>query len=164
MISIDETTRQMMVLAAKKMATVLRRQYIAEVTLAYCQGSASRAQRVFGWGYETVKKALKEKEKGIVCADAFHLRGVRRAEEANPKLSQDIRSLAEAHTQSQADPQFKSTFAYTRLTGKSLRDALIAEKGWQADELPSVRSLRDILNRMGFKLRRVQKRKPKKNS
>lgn len=164
MIPIDEKTRKMIVLAAKKMATVPRRQYIAEATLAYCQGSPSRAHRMFGWGYNTVAKSLREKATGIVCLDAFHLRGETRAEVANPKLAEDIQSLAEAQTQSQADPQFKSTFAYTRLTGQSLRDALIAEKGWQAEQLPGARSLRDILNRLGFKLRRVQKRKPQKKS
>jgi len=56
----------------------------------------------------------------------------------------------------------KNTFAYTRVTAKAVRQKLIEEKGWKDEELPKERSISDILNRLGYKLQRVQKTKPQK--
>ena len=43
-----------------------------------------------------------------------------------------------------------------------MRKALIEEKGWTSEQLPHVNTIGEILNRLGFKLRRVQKTKPLK--
>jgi hypothetical protein len=146
--------------ASRALTGPKRRRFQAEVCLQYLDGSATRAERVFGWSRHTVKLGLNELRTGIECLDAFSLRGNRRTEDKCPQLEQDIRSLVDGH--SQADPQFRSTLAWTRLTGEAVREALIQEKGWTDEELPSVRTLRDILNRLGYRLRRVQKTKPKK--
>ena len=74
----------------------------------------------------------------------------------------DIRALVEP--ESQADPQLKNTFAYTRITAKAVRQKLIEEKGWSEDQAPKERTINDILNRLGYKLHRVQKTKPQKKS
>jgi sialic acid synthase SpsE len=42
--------------------------------------------------------------------------------------------------------------------------AALAEKGYSDDELPSERTLRDILNRMNYRLKRIQKGKPLKKT
>ena len=66
---------------------------------------------------------------------------------------------------SQADPNFKSVFAYTRVTAKSIRQSLIDEKGYTDEQLPTERTINNLLNRLGYRLKRVQKTKPlKKNS
>ena len=39
---------------------------------------------------------------------------------------------------------------------------LIEEKNWPEELLPKERTISNILNRMGYKLRKVQKAKPKK--
>jgi hypothetical protein len=44
-----------------------------------------------------------------------------------------------------------------------VRTALL-EKGYTDDELPSERTLRDILNRMNYRLKRIQKGKPLKKT
>ena len=44
-----------------------------------------------------------------------------------------------------------------------MRDALIV-KGHDANELPSIRTMRDILNRMNYRLKRIQKGKPSKKT
>jgi len=75
-------------------------------------------------------------------------------------LEADIRALADP--ESQADPKFQSPFLYTRMTAKAMRQALIDQKGWTDEELPHVNTLGEILNRLGYKLRRVQKTKPLK--
>ena len=72
----------------------------------------------------------------------------------------DIRALADP--ESQADPKFQSPFLYTRITAKGMRQALIDQKGWTDEELPHVNTIGVILNRLGYKLRSVQKTKPLK--
>ena len=43
-----------------------------------------------------------------------------------------------------------------------MRGALITNKGWHLEELPCEKTIGNILNRLGFRLRRVQKAKPLK--
>ena len=43
-----------------------------------------------------------------------------------------------------------------------MREALITKKGWHPTELPCEKTIGNILNRLGFRLRRVQKAKPLK--
>jgi hypothetical protein len=61
---------------------------------------------------------------------------------------------------SQTDPKFQGRFNYTRLTAKAVRQALIEEKGWEEEDLPHENTIGVLLNRLGYRLRRVQKRKP----
>jgi len=70
-----------------------------------------------------------------------------------------LRELAEAH--SQQDPSFKTTIAYTRLTAREAINQLL-EQGFSREQLPSVRTMADVLNRMDYRLRRVVKAKPVK--
>lgn len=146
--------------AATRLTGQERRAFIAEVTQTLCHGSARRSERLFGWGRQTAELGLREAEFGIHCVEHFEERGRVRSEDADPALAQAIRELADPHTQ--ADPQMQSALRYTRLTAKALRQALIDEKGFTAEQLPSVRSLRRILNRMGYRLKRIQKTKPLK--
>ncbi len=89
------------------------------------------------------------------------LRGRQRSEEANPQLAVDIRLIVEPHTHS--DPELKTQRQYTNLAAAEVRQALV-ERGYQEDQLPSERTLRDILNRMNYRLKRIQKGKPLKKT
>lgn len=146
--------------AAKKLTGPKRRAFEAQVALDYLCGDARLAESVFGWSRHTVTLGLHEQRTGITCLDNFAGRGNRKSEEKMPELEQDIRSLAEPN--SQQDPKFQSPFQYTRMTAKAMRRALIDEKGWQDDKLPSENTIGAIMNRLGYRLRRVQKRKPQK--
>jgi Rhodopirellula transposase DDE domain len=77
-----------------------------------------------------------------------------------PQLEIDIVALAEP--ESQIDPKFQTMFKYTRITAKAMREALMTKKGWKHEELPCEKSISNILNRLDFRLRRVQKAKPLK--
>ncbi len=92
----------------------------------------------------------------------FSARGRPRWEEEDPQRAQDIRAIVEPHTQ--ADPELKSPRRYTNLTAKELRRHLQSRKGYAEKDLPSERSMRDILNRMGYRLKRIQKAKPLKKT
>jgi len=87
-------------------------------------------------------------------------RGNRPTEEKWPQLAEDMRSLADP--QSQVDPKFQSPFRYTRMTAKAMRQALIDQKSWQDGQLPCENTIGNSLNRLGYRLRRVQKAKPVK--
>lgn len=146
--------------AARKLTGAKRRAFQAQVTLDYLDGRPRRAETVFGWGRSTVKLGLNELRTGITCVDSFSARGNRKTEVKHPQLEHDIRSLAEP--QSQQDPKFQSPFLYTRMTAKAMRQALIETKGWSDEELPCENTIGTILNRLGYRLRRVQKAKPVK--
>jgi len=146
--------------AARKLTGPKRRAFEAQVTLDYLDGNIWKAERVFGWSHKTVELGLNELRTGITCQDDFSARGNRKTEVKLPELEADIRALAEP--ESQADPKFQSPFRYTRMTAKAMRQALIDQKGWTDEELPHVNTIGEILNRLGFKLRRVQKAKPLK--
>jgi len=146
--------------AAELLTGARRRIYIAEITRNFLGGSARKAEREFGWGRDTVKKGLRELETGIECIDNYSVRGNRRTEDKNPRLAADIRALAEP--ESRTDPDFKNAFRYTRLTAAAVRKALIEEKGWSEDALPSENTAGNMMNRMGCRIRAVQKAKPLK--
>ena len=152
--------------AAGKLTGHRRRAFQAKVTLDYLGGSARRAETVFGWGREAVQRGLWE-FRGLQQAPVLvprrnrdDARGRRKTEERLARLEEDIRSLVEPR--SQVDPKFQSAFAYTRMTAAAVRKALIDQKGYDDEDLPGERTLRRILNRLDFRLRRVQKTKPLK--
>jgi len=146
---------------ARRLTGHQRRLFMAEVATELCAANARRAEERFGWGRETVEKGLNEASCGIRCLENFSGRGRRRSEAKNPQLAADIRAIVEPHTQ--ADPELKSSRRYTNLTAAEVRQALIA-KGHVEGDLPKERALRDILNRMNYRLKRIQKGKPLKKT
>lgn len=149
-------------LAARRLTGPKRRLFIAEVTVQLCGGSARRAERRFHWGRQTVTKGLQELQQGLRWVDNFQARGRPRLEAKHPQLAQDIRELAEPHTH--ADPELKRERRYANLSAEEMRTLLRTKKGYTAAALPSVRTLRDILNRLGYRLKRIQKAKPLKKT
>src|SRR3954449_3185597 len=130
---------------------------MAEVATELCGGSARQAERRFGWGRDTVEKGLKESRQGRRCLENFAARGRLRSEQKDPRLAADIRAIVEPHTH--ADPELKSSRRYTNLSAKEVLEALKSQKGYGEDRLPKERTMRDILNRMGYRLKRIQKAK-----
>jgi hypothetical protein len=138
-----------------------RRLFIAEVTLTLCEGNARRSEERFGWSRVTAEKGLRERTSGIRCLENFAGRRRPSWEERNPQLAADIRTIVEPKTQ--ADPELKSSRRYTNLSAKEVRLALLA-KGYRESEVPAERTLRDMLNRMNYRLKRIQKGKPLKKT
>jgi hypothetical protein len=147
--------------AAKQLKGHSRRRFLAEVCTTLCDGSTRKTEARFGWGRETVAKGLCDPEESKMDSAEKVRRGRQRSEEKNPQLAIDIRLIVEPHTHS--DPELKTSRQYTNLSAAEVRQALI-ERGYQADQLPSERTLRDILNRMNYRLKRIQKGKPLKKT
>ena len=145
--------------AARKLKGFARRSFQAEATHDYCNGSPRIAERTFGWSRNSIQKGLDEKMTGTIIPP-LERSGRPSYFDKHPALQNDIRSLVDP--QSQTHPTFENTFRYTRMTGKAVLDALVREKGYKKSDLPAESTMRALLNKMGYRLRRVQKTKPKK--
>jgi Rhodopirellula transposase DDE domain len=143
--------------AARRLTGYQRRLFQAEVALELCGGCARHAERRFGWGRDTVEKGLHEAQHGLRCLENFAARGRQRTEQKDPQLAADIRAIVEPH--SDTDPELKSSRRYSNLSAAEVLEALIAQ-GHPKEQLPSERTLRDILNRRNYRLKRIQKGKP----
>ncbi|NRB06686.1 MAG: transposase, partial [Richelia sp.] len=121
-------------MAASKINRVERRGFQAQMTLKYCQGRARLAQTVFDWGRENIELGLPEKRTGIICVgleSAFTT--AKRCQEKQPLMALFLRQIAESD--SQQDPIFKTSIAYTRLTATSALEKL-KEQGFTQEQLP----------------------------
>jgi hypothetical protein len=155
----DETTIATIKSAARKLTGSARREFQAGVTLDHCHGSPRFARELFGWSPDSIRKGLAEREMNCMIVD--------RQRSGRPKyvdkiadLQNDIRSLVDPN--SQTHPTFETTFRYTRMTAKAVIEALVQEKGYTKEELPALSTMRELLGKMGYRLRRVQKTKPQK--
>lgn len=149
-------------LASSLLSGARRRAFQVAITERYCAGNARHAERVFGWGRHTVELGRHERRTGIVClsAHAGHS-GKPRWEQRHPEVAEALWRIAETH--SQQDPSFRTSAAYTRLTAAEALTRLRGE-GFGEDQLPSPSTLAAVLNRNGYRLRKVLKAKPQKNS
>lgn len=148
--------------AAKRLGGSSHRLFIAEVTEALCDGNPRSAERRFGWGRETIQKGLHEWRSGLRCVENYAARGRPRWEAENPQRAADIRAIVEPHTQ--ADPELKSARRYTNLSAAEVLAALREQKNYRPEDLPGERTMRDILNRMDYRLKRIQKGQPLKRT
>jgi Rhodopirellula transposase DDE domain len=147
-------------LAASKMTGPTRRAFQAEMAVKYCGGNPLLAETIFGWGRHTVAVGLAERRTGLLCLGAQSaFSGRKRWEDTQPEAAATLSKLAEAHAQQ--DPTFRTTLAYTRLTAQSALEALRAQ-GYETDQLPAPSTMAAVLNRLGFRLRKVVKAKPQK--
>jgi hypothetical protein len=145
---------------AEKLSGKDKRKFYAEISKACGKGGQSFVAKEFNVGRDTIRKGRHELETGIVCQDAFNLRGRKKTEVHLPNIKKDISNILE--TQSQTDPKFQTNRLYTRLSVEEIRKQLIEKYNYKNDVLPTNQTLNTIINGMGFKLRKIQKRRPKK--
>jgi len=145
--------------AASLLTGSARRAFQAQVVLDHCNGNTHHAKLFFGWSEPALRKGIQERETGEIIVDAPRS-GRKFYSTKLPNLQNDIRSLVDPNTCTH--PTFENTFRYTRMTGKAVIEALVRDKGYKKSELPSESTMRALLNKMGYRLRRVQKTKPKK--
>src|SRR3954469_14178484 len=126
-----------------------RRRYMADTVLTLRLGQR-QAQQLLGWGRDTIRKAPRERATGLTCVDAFACRGRKPAEFHLPHLLQDIKDLVQDHVQT--DPTFQTTRLYCRLTAAEVRRQLISRKGYRHEDLPTVKTVTEKLNALGYRL------------
>lgn len=141
--------------AASKLSGSKKRAFMAKVAEDYFSGSARKTETYLGWGRKGVQLGLQERRTGITCQDNYQARGNKKTESKHPELERAIVELVDG--QAQADPQMKATFCYARVSAQSVRDALIREKGYTDEELPTRQTIGTMLNRMDYRLKNRRK-------
>jgi len=136
-----------------------RRQAMGDVVLSLLDGKQRVAENTFGWNRSTVEIGINEFRTGILCVNDISMRQKPRLEEKNPRLSAAIHKIMQP--KSQAEPRLRTTLLYTDMTAQAVYEALL-EKGWSKEDLPTVRTISNILNRLDYRLRTVAKTKVKK--
>jgi hypothetical protein len=147
---------------AKALKSSARRLFMARTVQELGPGGQRRAERELGWNRLTIRKGLHELTSGFVCLEAFAARGRKRAEVHLPALLDDLRTIVDS--QSQTDPQFRTQRLYTRLSAAEVRRQLIAQQGYQDQELPTVQTITAKLNALGYFPKKVAKSLPQKKS
>lgn len=135
-----------------------RRQFMARVVDLLGLGGQSFAERVLGWNRCTIRKGKKELENRQSFPDRYSDRGRNRVEQHFPGLLDDIYAILEPS--GQTDPTFRSTRIYSPLSAGEIRQRLIGLFGYKNSELPCDRTLRNKLNDLGYRLRKVRKCRP----
>jgi hypothetical protein len=139
-----------------------RRLFMAKTVAAMGRGGQIWAEAHLGWNRETIRKGMHELRSGMTCVDAFHCRRRKPAEEHLPRLLDDIRSIADGP--SQADPKFQTNRLFTRISAAEVRRQLIATKGYTDEQLPTQQTINKKLNLLGYRLSKVAKCRPQKES
>ena len=156
-----EDMKELLIQTAKVLKGSERRLFMARTVRALGEGGQRLAEEELGWNRGTIRKGEHELESGIVCLDAFKQRGRKRSEERLPNLLKDLTAIVDG--QSQADPQFRTSRLYTRLTATEVRRQLIAHYSYHDDELPTAETISTKLNELGYYPKKVAKSQPQKN-
>jgi len=159
---LTDSLKTMLIETARSLKGSARRLFMARTVKELGHAGQQRAARELGWGRMTIRKGVRELDSGLVCLDAFPLRGRKRAEDHLPTLLTDIQAIVDG--QSQADPQFRTQRLYTRLTAAEVRRQLIAQKGYTDAQLPTAETIGAKLNALGYYPQKVAKSQPKKSA
>jgi len=159
---LTDSLKALLITTAKALKGSARRLFLARTVKELGPGGQQRAARELGWGRMTIRKGLRELDSGIVCIDAFRLRGRKPVEEHLPNLLSDITAIVDG--QSQTDPQFRTKRLYTRLSAAEVRRQLIAQKGYSDADLPTAATIGTKLNHLGYYPQTVAKSRPQKKS
>ena len=160
----NQVSEQILGLVSRLVALIpwpTRRSAMGDVVVTLLDSKPRVAEDVFGWSRNAVKLGMNELGTGIRCIDDISNRHKPKVEEKNPKLLNDIKNIMEP--KSQAEPRLRTTLLYSDLTAKSVYDALL-EMGWTKDDLPTPRTISNILHRHNYRLRTVEKSQVQKKT
>ena len=159
---LTDSLKELFIETAKILKGSARRVFMARTVKELGVGGQRRAERELGWSRAIIRKGTRELESGVPIQDNFAARGRKRAEVHLPHLLTDIAAIVDS--QSQTDPQFRSTRLYTRLSAAEVRRQLLAQKGYTDTELPTAETIGAKLNALGYFPKKVAKTQPQKTS
>src|SRR3954452_17133763 len=148
--------------AAKALKGSQRRLFMAKTVQAMGRGGQRWALEHLGWCRDTIRKGTHKLHSGMTCVDAFSARRRKPAEEHLPRLLDDIRDIVDG--QCQADPRFQTKRLFIRISAAEVRRRLITRKGYTDEELPTQQTINTKLNMLGYRLTKVAKCRPQKES
>lgn len=155
---LTEAAKSLFKSAVAKLKGSARRVFMAETVRELGVGGQSLAERELGWNRGTIRKGMHEVTAGLECKDAFSLRGRKRSDERLPKLLDDIRDIVDPCAQ--VDATLRTPRLYIKLTARQVRTQLIEQKHYRDEDLPERRTISTILNKLGYRLRKVKKTDP----
>lgn len=158
--SVPQSIRDALRSAAACVTGSARRSIQAWVAKTYCHGSPRHTETVFGWNRRTVESGIRESESQEESPTEKETRGRPAVEITHAELVMHADQLLGMH--SQVDPKFQTETLFTRMTGESLRAALAESLNIPISRLPASRTLRRLMNRRGFSLKKVRKTIPQK--
>jgi hypothetical protein len=147
---------------ARSLKGSARRLFMARTVKELGPGGQRHAERALGWSRVTIRKGTHELDSGFTCLDALAARGRKPVEAHLPTLLRDMTAIVDS--QSQTDPQFRTTRLYSRLSAAEVRRQLITQHGYTDDGLPTVQTLTTKLNALGYYPKKVAKSQPQKKS
>lgn len=160
MLELTDSLKTLLQETAERLQGHERRRFMAQTVEELGPGGQRLAERELGWNRGLIRKGKREVESGIICVDALAFRGRQLSEVRLPQLLDDIKTVVDG--QSQNDPSFKTNRLYTRLSAAEVRRQLIAQRGYQDEELPTEETIRTRLNQLGYYPSKVAKTKPQK--
>lgn len=139
-----------------------RRSAMGEVIISLLDGKPRIAEKVFGWNRKTAELGLNEYRTQILCLnDLSNRRNPKKVEEKNQQLLTDMMKILEPASQSES--HLRTTLWYTDVTATTVYEALL-QKGWSKKALPTLRTISNLLERQGYRLRTVEKTPVQKKS
>jgi len=124
---------------ARSLQGSARRLFLPRTVHELGPGGLQRAERALGWSRVTSRKGTRELDRGGTCLDALAAHGRKPVEAHWPTWLRAMKAIVES--QSQTDPQFRTTRHSTPLRAADVRHQLIAQHGDAAAALPPVPTL-----------------------
>jgi hypothetical protein len=159
---LTDSLKALFIETARALQGSARRLFRARTVKALGAGGQRHAERALGWSRVTLRKGTHELESGFTCLDALSARGRKRAEDRLPTVLLALQAIVES--QSQTDPQCRTTRLSPRLSAAEVRRQRLAQTGYTDDALPTVQTLTTPLNAMGYSPTKVRKSQPQKKS
>lgn len=119
----------------------------------------SALSKIFHLSRKTIKKAICLFKKEVKYKLDIETRGRKSLSEKYPTLKEDITKIVENHCST--DPRFKNEKQYVKLTIQEIISKLI-ETGKYTEKSFKKSSIANLLNKMGYNLKKVKKTKPLK--
>jgi Rhodopirellula transposase DDE domain len=159
---LTEAVKELLLKTAKALKGSARRMFMARTVQALGEGGQRLAERELGWNRGTMRKGMLRPWNMASSAWMPSPRVVASAAKTIcPTGLRDLTAIVDS--QSQADPQFRTSRLYTRLSAAEVRRQLIAQKGYADEELPTAETIATKLNSLGYYPKKVAKSRPQKN-
>lgn len=149
---LDDELKAELIATARSLQGSARRIFMARTVKMLGRGGQRLAERELGWNRATIRKGMRELERGVICLEGVRLRGRKPLEERLPHLLRDMRDLIETwrYTHSECRNDVRAPC----MSAKEVRRALIEQKGYADSDLPSIQTIAARMRALGYRPRR----------
>ncbi len=149
---LTEQLKAELIATAQSLRGSERRLFMARTVQSLGPGGQRLAERELGWNRATIRKGLRELERGLICLDGHRMRGRKPIEARLPNLLTDLRDIIE--TWRQARVECWNDRRAPCLSLAAIRRALVEQKGYDPNVVPSTQTIAARLRLLGYYPRR----------